>query len=91
MPIDEVQDALSTPDVWEEVRRSLESEQVADALQDLPAEQRESILLAFFGGYSYAEVARLTGTPPGTVKGRMRLGLKKLRVLLTDRQPKEGR
>lgn len=58
-------------------------------LQRLPAAQAEVIVLAFYGGLSPAEIAAQLELPPGTVKGRMRLGLEKLRRELArrDRHP----
>ena len=64
--------------------RNEEGRDVRRALGELPAEQRQVIELAYFGGYTHLEVAELLGLPPGTVKGRMRLGLAKLRVTLAD-------
>src|SRR5437660_8915094 len=49
------------------------------ALEELPAEQRRVIELAYFGGFTHVEIASMLEEPIGTVKGRMRLGLKKLR------------
>ena len=49
-------------------------------LAELPDAQAEVIELAFFGELSHAEIAQQLGLPPGTVKGRMRLGLEKLRT-----------
>ncbi|HEY6397286.1 MAG TPA: sigma-70 family RNA polymerase sigma factor [Solirubrobacteraceae bacterium] len=54
------------------------------ALAELPHEQRKVIELAYFGGFSHSEIAEMLGLPAGTVKGRMRLGLMKLRVALDD-------
>lgn len=53
-------------------------------LAQLPAEQRQMIELAYFGGLTHAELAEQLGLPLGTVKGRLRLGLEKLRSLWLD-------
>lgn len=55
---------------------------VRRALHGLPAEQRQVLVLAYFGGLSQAEMARRLGVPLGTVKKRVRLGLRKLRASL---------
>jgi len=62
-----------------EVARREEASEIAGALADLPEEQGEVIRLAYFGGYTHTEIADILGAPLGTVKGRMRLGLEKLR------------
>ena len=54
------------------------------ALDELPRDQRQVIELAYFGGFSHAQIAAALGVPAGTVKGRMRLGLSKLRVALGE-------
>ncbi|HEX3692193.1 MAG TPA: sigma-70 family RNA polymerase sigma factor [Solirubrobacteraceae bacterium] len=54
--------------------------QLRAALDDLPPEQSRVIALAFYGGYSHSEIAAMLDTPVGTVKGRMRLGLRKMAV-----------
>jgi RNA polymerase sigma-70 factor (ECF subfamily) len=59
--------------------RSSEAKDIKAALQELPAEQRQAIELAYFGGFTHVEIAEITGAPIGTVKGRMRLGLQRLR------------
>ena len=56
--------------------------QVRDALGRLPAEQREAIALAYYGGYTQREVATLMGVPLGTVKSRMFTGVQRLRSVL---------
>jgi RNA polymerase sigma-70 factor, ECF subfamily len=57
---------------------------VRTALNRLPQEQSEVIGLAYFGGFSHSEIAQMLGMPLGTVKGRMRLGLEKIRVALAE-------
>ena len=74
-------------DVWAEVARSLDADQVRQALRELPAEQRESIDLAYFQGLTYPEIATRMNVPLGTVKSRLRLGLAKLRTLLQEAAP----
>lgn len=65
-----------------EARRLEQGRELRRALQMLPIEQSVVIELAYFGGYSQSEIASLLSTPIGTVKGRMRLGLEKLRSYL---------
>ena len=62
-----------------EVTRREEARVVRSALDGLPADQSRVIELAYFGGYTHSEIAEMLGMPLGTVKGRMRLGLDKLR------------
>ena len=54
------------------------------ALGLLPREQSQVIELAYFGGFSHSEIAEMLGMPLGTVKGRMRLGLEKIRLQLAE-------
>jgi RNA polymerase sigma-70 factor (ECF subfamily) len=68
-----------------EVERRDDARSVRTALEELPAEQRQVIELAYFGGFTHSEIATMLDLPSGTVKGRMRLGLAKLRVALGDR------
>jgi RNA polymerase sigma-70 factor (ECF subfamily) len=53
--------------------------EVRGVLGGLPGEQSKVIELAYFGGFSQSEISRMLGVPLGTVKGRMRLGLEKIR------------
>jgi RNA polymerase sigma-70 factor, ECF subfamily len=85
----ELDDALKTPqaDQLEEVvdlhqRRDL----VRSILAQLPGPQRQALEMAYFGGLTQQEIADKTGTPLGTVKTRMRLGMLKLRDELLQRQ-----
>ena len=54
------------------------------ALSELPTEQREALVLAFFGGLSHAELAERLGQPLGTIKTRIRLGLRRLRSVVGE-------
>lgn len=66
--------------VWNEERRK----RVAAAMRELPAEQREVLALAYYGGSTQSEIAAEIGIPLGTVKTRTLLAMKKLRVALSD-------
>ena len=65
-----------------EVARLDEAQEVRHALETLPPEQCRVIELAYFGGFTHTEIAEMRELPIGTVKGRMRLGLQKLRAEL---------
>jgi RNA polymerase sigma-70 factor, ECF subfamily len=73
----EEQPARELTDV--EAARRLEARQVRSAIESLPPQQSRVIELAYFGGFSHSQIAEMLATPIGTVKGRMRLGLEKLR------------
>lgn len=68
----------------EEVARREESLAARRLVKELPSDQREVIELAYFGGLSQGEIAAEVGIPLGTVKGRSRLALEKLRRSITD-------
>ena len=72
-------------DPWREVSRSLERAAIQEALASLPAEQRQAIELAYYGGYTYTEIAEMSRVPLSTVKGRARLALEKLHSYLAGR------
>jgi RNA polymerase sigma-70 factor (ECF subfamily) len=67
-----------------EVARREEARTVRQAIDQLPPDQCQVIELAYFGGFTHTEIADMLETPVGTVKGRMRLGLKKLRDRLGE-------
>jgi RNA polymerase sigma-70 factor, ECF subfamily len=66
-------------EAFAETWRNSQRDRVREALNTLPQEQLKILELAYFSGYTHVEIADLLGLPLGTVKGRMRLGLKKLR------------
>ena len=70
------------PDPSQAVDIDETSRNIRNALNQIPAEQREPILLAYFEGLSQTEIAGRLGLPVGTVKTRVRLGMQKLRMLL---------
>jgi RNA polymerase sigma-70 factor, ECF subfamily len=73
------------PDAWEALSLELERTQIREAFAQLPDAQRRTLELAYFGGYTHVEIARQMDVPLGTVKGRMRIGLEKMRSFLEAR------
>jgi len=82
--MDSAGELLAEGKVDERVLDALAAERVRKAVAELPAEQRDVLSLAFWGGYSQSEIAARTNTPLGTVKSRVRLGMTKLRQRLVD-------
>jgi RNA polymerase sigma-70 factor, ECF subfamily len=84
--LDDVETTLETDedDAFAVVAQSIEAERVQAVLRELSEEQRQAIVLAYFAGLTHQEIAEQTGTPLGTVKSRMRLGLRRMRTLLGD-------
>ncbi len=76
--------AESGYDLEHEVWDLAVAERVRDAVSGLPEDERRAIELAYFGGRTYKEVATELGAPEGTVKSRIRSGLKRMRSLLAD-------
>ena len=74
---------------WTEALARLSAGELRRAIATLPPEQEEAIELAYFRGRTYREIAVITGVPPGTASGRLRLALAKLRDALgsTDAAP----
>ena len=69
----------SQPDPQESAEISLRREHIYAALNQLPAEQRQALLLAYFGGYTQSQIAELLEQPLGTIKTRLRLAMQKVR------------
>lgn len=82
--------ALTLPDIWQEVSAGLDRDAILAALATLSEVQREAIELAYWGGLTQQEIADRTGTPLGTVKSRVRLGLLAMRRALTGLEPTDG-
>jgi RNA polymerase sigma-70 factor (ECF subfamily) len=80
-----VEERLVAPERTDaEFARREEARELRDALEQLPDEQSRVIELAFFGGMTHVQIASMLDMPVGTIKGRMRLGLAKMRMTLGD-------
>jgi RNA polymerase sigma-70 factor, ECF subfamily len=73
----------------ETIRRET-SRELRGAIDQLPEDQSQVIQLAYFGGFSHSEIAEMLSMPLGTVKGRMRLGLEKIRIQIAESISPEG-
>ncbi|HLG92012.1 MAG TPA: sigma-70 family RNA polymerase sigma factor [Acidimicrobiales bacterium] len=76
--------ATASYDIEHEVWDLSIAENVKHALDDLPVPERQAIELAYFGGHTYRQVAQLLDQPEGTVKSRIRNGLKRIRTNLVN-------
>jgi RNA polymerase sigma-70 factor (ECF subfamily) len=81
---------LSVPDVWGAVSASLTRASMRAAVDTLPRDQKRAIELAFFDGLTHGEIAQQENAPLGTIKGRLRLGMRKLRAVLTESSESHG-
>lgn len=81
-PIDDFERVLATDDPWREVSQVMQRETLQRALATLPEAQRQAVQLAYFDGYTQQEIATAMAVPVGTVKGRLRLAMQRLRSLL---------
>jgi RNA polymerase sigma-70 factor (ECF subfamily) len=86
VPLDNVAFSLEddADDPFSAVAETIAAEPVQAAMTVLSADQREAVELAYFSGLTHQEIADRTGAPLGTVKGRLRLGLHKLRDILQE-------
>ena len=85
---DEIEASAPTSEPSEafaETWKNSQREQVREALDTLPQDQLQILELAYFSGYTHVEIAERLDLPLGTVKGRMRLGLQKIRVFFQER------
>jgi RNA polymerase sigma-70 factor, ECF subfamily len=76
--VEQVAPRSQPSEAFTEAWRNRQREQIREALGTLPAEQLKILELAYFSGYTQAEIASMLDIPLGTVKGRARLGLKKV-------------
>jgi RNA polymerase sigma-70 factor (ECF subfamily) len=74
----------SQPDPQESAELSLRRERIQTALAQLPDEQKQALILAYFGGYTQSQIAELLRQPLGTIKTRLRLAMHKLREFLNN-------
>lgn len=81
-PLAEGADVPDSADVLNEAASNVDAARARQALDALPPEQKQAIELAYFGGLSHTEIATQLAAPIGTVKGRIRLGMDRLRVAL---------
>ncbi len=84
---DQAAERIEAPERTEaEVARREEARSMRAVLEELPNDQRRVVELAYFGGFTHEQIAEMLGTPLGTVKGRMRLALEKLRASIEPRE-----
>ena len=82
---DGIEERFAAPERTEsEVARRDAASEIREALSELPPDQQRVIELAYFGGFSQSEIAGMLDAPLGTIKGRMRLALEKLRTSLGE-------
>jgi RNA polymerase sigma-70 factor (ECF subfamily) len=84
---DGIEERLQAPESTDgQAMANVATREVRGVLDELPSEQRRVIELAYFGGFTHTEIASILDAPLGTVKGRMRLGLEKLRDCVHGRE-----
>jgi len=82
VPIDDFERVFAVGDAWGEVEVRVQREVLQKCLVELPEAQRQTIEMAYFSGYTQQEIASAMSVPVGTVKGRLRIGLQKMRSML---------
>ncbi len=84
----EEREARQSPNFGDDIEREVidltVSEQVKEVVAGLPTDERQAIELAYFGGHTYRQVAVMLDSPEGTVKSRIRSGLRRLRKDLAE-------
>jgi len=84
----EERDAREAPAVSDDIEREVidltVAEQVKEVVAALPEDERQAVELAYFGGHTYRQVAVMLGAPEGTVKSRIRSGLRRMRQDLVE-------
>jgi RNA polymerase sigma factor (sigma-70 family) len=86
LTLDDSTDEPSVSDTWAAVAVELNKQQIREAMSSLPVEQRQTIELAYWCGMTQREIGETMRVPLGTVKGRARLALAKLREVLQGRE-----
>jgi RNA polymerase sigma-70 factor (ECF subfamily) len=79
-----VQKGSISHNVEEQVDSALQREKIQNALEQLPNDQREALVLAYFKGYTQSQISEALQEPLGTIKTRIRLAMQKLVKLLQD-------
>ena len=78
------------PNPQEDTENKMQRARIRQAIEELPADQREALMLAYFKGYSHRQIADLLEEPLGTIKTRIRLAMQKLKQILAEQpQPSD--
>jgi RNA polymerase sigma-70 factor (ECF subfamily) len=81
------QGAPAPHELEEGLELSWQQERVRAAVAQLPIDQQQALVLAYFQGYTHPQIAEILNQPLGTIKTRIRLAMQKLRQMLQDEQP----
>lgn len=93
LSLDEIAPGVPLPaqDPGELAEQSLRRERIRAAIARLPADQKQALTLAFFGGYTQTQIAETLKQPLGTIKTRIKLAMQKLRNFLRDEQEQDDK